>query len=102
MKRRAFVGSIFGFLAAAIAAPAAKAALVCDTSDDAILGAKPAVFNVRDFGAMGDGYHDDGPAIKRAIKAASAVGATVYFPAGNYVTSLRLQDYDARPPRRPT
>ena len=35
---------------------------------------KPATFNVHDFGAVGDGEHDDGPAIQKAINAAFAAG----------------------------
>ena len=40
-------------------------------------------FNVRNFGATGDGKTLDSPAINSAIAAASAAGGgTVYFPAG--------------------
>ena len=50
-----------------------------------------AVFNVRTFGATGDGKTLDSPAINRAINAAGAKGGTVYFPAGVYACySLRL------------
>jgi polygalacturonase len=42
-------------------------------------------YNVRDFGAKGDGATIDGDAINKAIDAAAAAGGgTVYFPAGNY------------------
>lgn len=42
-------------------------------------------YNVRDYGAKGDGIHTDSPAINAAIEAASkAGGGTVYFPAGIY------------------
>ena len=42
------------------------------------------VVNVRhpDFGAVGDGRANDGPAIQRAVNAAP--GRTVFFPAGQY------------------
>ena len=43
-------------------------------------------FNVRDFGAKGNGKALDSPAIDRAIEAAaSAGGGTVWIPAGTYV-----------------
>ncbi len=43
-------------------------------------------FNVRDFGATGDGSTNDTPAINRAIVAANAAsgGGVVEFPAGTY------------------
>jgi parallel beta-helix repeat protein len=45
--------------------------------------ANNAVFNVLDFGARRDGS-DDGPAIRRALDAASAVQGTLIFPPGTY------------------
>lgn len=42
-----------------------------------------AVYNVRDFGALGDGT-DDGPAIRRALEAAGPHGGTLLFPPGTY------------------
>jgi polygalacturonase len=51
-----------------------------------------AVFDVRSFGAVGDGKAIDSPAINQAIEAAAARGGTVYFPAGLYACySLRLK-----------
>jgi hypothetical protein len=42
-------------------------------------------YNVRDFGAKGDGSADDGPAIRQAITAAMGTpGARVYLPTGTY------------------
>jgi polygalacturonase len=51
------------------------------------------VFDVRAFGAKGDGKTPDRDAINKAIDAAaSAGGGTVTFPAGTYVTgSIRLR-----------
>ena len=44
------------------------------------------VFNVRSFGAVGDGTNLDSPAINQAILAASAAGGgTVFVPAGTYL-----------------
>ena len=50
-------------------------------------------FNVRTFGAAGDGTSLDSPAINKAIDAcAQAGGGTVYFPAGTYLSgSIHLQ-----------
>lgn len=45
------------------------------------------VFNVRDFGAKGDGKAIDGEAIDKAIEAAAQDGGgTVFFPAGTYAS----------------
>lgn len=53
-----------------------------------------AVFNVRKFGAKGDGTHLDSPAINKAIEAAACQGGgTVLVPAGTYLSgSIRLKD----------
>jgi polygalacturonase len=50
-------------------------------------------YNVRDFGAVGDGNNVDSPAINKAIDAAAgAGGGTVYIPAGTYLSySIRLK-----------
>ena len=46
-----------------------------------------AVLDVTRFGALGDGVHDDGPAIEGAVAAAAArAPATVYFPPGTYAS----------------
>jgi polygalacturonase len=50
------------------------------------------IFNVRGFGAVGDGKSIESPAINRAIEGAGSRGGTVYFPAGLYACySLRLK-----------
>jgi polygalacturonase len=50
-------------------------------------------YDVRGYGAKGDGIANDTPAINRAIAAASdAGGGTVEFPAGTYLsTSIHLE-----------
>jgi hypothetical protein len=71
---------------------------------------------VKDYGAVGDGVHDDTAAINAAISTGSRCGnltcgsstttpALVYFPAGTYLVSTPLQAYyytamvgDARTP----
>jgi polygalacturonase len=53
----------------------------------------PGVYDVRSFGATGDGKTLDTPAVNRAIEAAAAAGGgTVGFPAGTYACySIRLK-----------
>src|SRR5438045_7396560 len=50
-------------------------------------------YNVKDFGAKGDGNSVDTKAINNSIdNAAAAGGGTVYFPAGNYLSgSIHLK-----------
>ena len=50
----------------------------------------PLVFNVRGYGATGNGTTDDTTAIQAAITAAEVSGGVVEFPAGNYLISSTL------------
>ncbi|MGL6226232.1 MAG: right-handed parallel beta-helix repeat-containing protein [Thermoguttaceae bacterium] len=43
------------------------------------------IFNVKDFGAKGDGKTADSSAIQAALDAAGQVRGTVYFPSGHYL-----------------
>ena len=52
------------------------------------------LFNVKDFGARGDGITDDTAAIQAAIDA-SLPGGKVYFPAGVYRMSAPLRVGDS-------
>ena len=56
--------------------------------------AQAKVYNVRDFGAAGDGVQIDSPAVNEAIDAAfTDGGGVVYFPDGVYSCySIRLKD----------
>ncbi|HWG21753.1 MAG TPA: glycoside hydrolase family 28 protein [Terracidiphilus sp.] len=62
-------------------------------AQDAATGGRPAYFDVRKFGAKGDGATVDSPAINSAIEAAAnAGGGTVLFPAGVYASySIHLK-----------
>ena len=58
-------------------------------------GAVALQFNVKNYGATGDGVTDDAAACQSAISAASAAGGgTVYFPAGTYMLSSSLNMAD--------
>lgn len=48
------------------------------------------VYNVRDYGAKGDGATDDTNAILLALSDIPASGGTLYFPPGTYVISARI------------
>ena len=50
------------------------------------------IYNVKDFGAVGNGQHIDSEAINQAIvQAAREGGGTIYIPAGEYACySIRL------------
>ncbi len=67
--------------------------LAADSSNDAAHSGTPSVWNVRAFGATGDGTNLDSPAINKAIDAcAEAGGGTVYLPAGTYLSgSIHMQ-----------
>lgn len=58
------------------------------------MGLQARVYNVREYGAAGDGSHIDSPAINAAIEAAASKGGgVIYFPAGVYSSySIRLRD----------
>lgn len=45
------------------------------------------IFNVKDYGATGDGFTNDTTAIQNAITAATTSGGTVFFPPGTYITT---------------
>jgi hypothetical protein len=49
-----------------------------------------AVFNVLDYGAVGDNINDDTVAIQTAINAAAVNGGTVFIPAGTYKCTSTL------------
>ena len=61
-----------------------------DLIDTHLVAATNGVYNVREYGAVGDGTTDDTAAIQSAIDAAVAVGGTVYIPPGIYHTTAAL------------
>jgi parallel beta-helix repeat protein len=57
-------------------------------------GKLPPVFNVKQYGAIGNGVEDDAPAIQSALDAAySAGGGEVYVPSGAYPIKSSLLIY---------
>ena len=71
-----------GFGIAAVAIPAVP--FVASSQETA--AASPGIFDVRKFGATGDGKTLDTDAVNRAIEAASAAGGgVVVFPPGTYL-----------------
>jgi polygalacturonase len=81
--------SSYGLAASAVSAIPALAA----PKKAATPAMPPITFDVRTYGATGDGKTVDSPAINAAIEAAAAAGGgTVLFPAGNYISfSIRLK-----------
>lgn len=56
-----------------------------EVAGDGTLSTIPFVFNLKEYGATGDGVTDDGPALVAAIAALNANGGgTLYVPAGTY------------------
>jgi polygalacturonase len=55
----------------------------------------PLLFDIRTYGALGDGKAVDSPAINKAIEAAAALGGgTVFVPAGTWLCfSIRLKSH---------
>ena len=84
-----------GGMGLAASAAAALPAFAAAQSTGAAGSATPMFFDVRAFGATGDGKTVDSPAINKAIEAAAAAGGgTVVFPRGNYVSfSIRLKSH---------
>src|SRR5690349_16828329 len=53
----------------------------------------PLIVNVKDYGAYGDGIHDDYTAVINAMNSSSSLHV-IYFPAGNYLikSSIAVPD----------
>jgi len=69
------------------------AAGILGATSSRLSNAAESTFDIRAFGAKGDGKTVDTPAINKSIEAAAAAGGgTVFFPAGNYLCySIRLK-----------
>ncbi|HYK20830.1 MAG TPA: glycosyl hydrolase family 28-related protein, partial [Pyrinomonadaceae bacterium] len=62
-----------------------------------IFATEPQVFNLHNFGAVGDGVADDGPAFQKALNAlAGAGGGTLFIPEGKYAIATPVfKDFTA-------
>jgi polygalacturonase len=92
MRRDFLRAGSFGMAAAAI--PAASFAVATQSGSRAA-ATIDGLFNVRNFGAAGDGKTLDTVAVNRAIEAAAAAGGgVVVFPAGSYLCfSIHLKSH---------
>jgi hypothetical protein len=71
-----------------------KGFLAADTNGDLTTGAQ--VYNVKLYGALGDGSRNDATEIQNAVNAAvSAGGGCIYFPAGRYRLDSQVIATDA-------
>lgn len=82
-----------GMAAAAAAATAVPSVHAAPRSSEVFPAG--AIFDIRSFGAVGDGKTVDSPSINKAIEAATAAGGgTVFFPAGTWLSfSIRLKSH---------
>ena len=84
------ISLLFCLFAATLCAPVVNSQRTARTQ---AVNNSAGVFDVRAFGARGDGHALDTPAVNRAVDAAAAAGGgTVLFPAGTYLCfSIRLK-----------
>jgi hypothetical protein len=68
-------------------APAVASAPVAVGVNSLAVLNRPQVFNVKAYGAVGNGVADDTAAFSAALAAALAVRGSLYFPAGRYLLS---------------
>lgn len=80
--------------AAVLPVSLAGAAFHAEADQSATPAPTQSPFNIRQFGAKGDGQTKDTIAIQSAIDAAGVAGGTVYFPPGKYLSgTVRLKSH---------
>jgi hypothetical protein len=88
MKRTILISiPLLALVGSKVGVPAARSETPSSPASASGTYNRPASFNVKDFGAKGDGVADDAPAVQSAINAAtkSTGGGTVIFPKGTYL-----------------
>jgi polygalacturonase len=87
----------FGGIGLAAAATTAMPAAFAAAQRSPNPSAPQSIFDIRTYGALGDGKAVDSPAINKAIEAAAAAGGgTVLFPPGTWLSfSIRLKSHVA-------
>jgi polygalacturonase len=87
----------FGGIGLAAAATTAVPAAYAAAQRSASTSVPQGIFDIRTYGAVGDGKAVDSPAINKAIEAAAAAGGgTVLFPPGTWLSfSIRLKSHVA-------
>jgi polygalacturonase len=87
----------FGGIGLAAAATTAVPAAYAAAQRSASTAVPQGIFDIRTYGAVGDGKAVDSPAINKAIEAAAAAGGgTVLFPPGTWLSfSIRLKSHVA-------
>jgi hypothetical protein len=76
--------------AATFNTPLGQLDAVLGTLNDTVTNAVTGVYNVLEYGAVGDGSTDDTAAIQAAINACDDTGGEVYFPVGIYSINATL------------
>jgi hypothetical protein len=84
---QAFSDAIAVYIDDAIAAAALSGDIISVADADAAYSDK-LVFNVQDYGAVGDGVTNDRTAIQATLNAIPAEGGVVWFPAGTYYVPI--------------
>jgi len=84
-SRREFLSSAVALLAGAGAVPLLGARAQHSPASEGRVRAGSAGFNVRSFGAAGDGRRLDTNEVNKALEAAARAGGTVVFPGGSYL-----------------
>ena len=65
------------------------------TAVASVISSPNGALNVKAFGALGNGSHDDATNLQTAFDAGCSSGAGVFLPAGNYLSSVSLSiNYD--------